>query len=62
MIVNNAMYAVTNSNNLYVMQIDYKQYAFTDNVDLAIKFITKEGADLFIRKNILLGHLKTVKL
>lgn len=53
-------YIIKNSNDLYLMAVDFNEYAFTTNVKLAIKFITKEGADAMCRKLSSTGMFKNL--
>ena len=36
-------YIIINSNKLFLMAVDFNEYAFTTNPQYAIKFITHEG-------------------
>ena len=40
-------YIIINSNKLFLMAVDFNEYAFTTNPQYAIKFITHEGADFY---------------
>lgn len=44
-----AMYAIINTNGLYLMQIGF-EHAFTANRELASKFISEDNAQLKIKK------------
>ncbi len=55
------MYAIINENKLYLVQINFNDYSFTTRIDLATKFITKEGAESKIRKLPMFKNLKAVK-
>jgi len=56
------MYAIININGLYLMQEDFKSYCFTDKIELAIKFVAKENAQLKIRKLPTYKHLTVKKI
>lgn len=56
------MYAIININGLYLMQEDFKSYCFTDKIELAIKFVSEENAQLKIRKLPMFKHLTVKKI
>jgi len=56
------MYAIININGLYLMQEDLRSYCFTDKIELAIKFVAEENAQLKIRKLPMFKHLTVKKI
>jgi len=56
------MYAIININGLYLMQEDFRSYCFTDKIELTIKFVAEENAQLKIRKLPMFKHLTVKKI
>ena len=55
------MYVIVNRNGLYLMQLGF-DISFTENAELAIKFVAKENAQLKIRKLPTYKHLTVKKI
>jgi hypothetical protein len=55
------MYVIVNRNGLYLMQVGF-DISFTENAELAIKFVAKENAQLKIRKLPTYKHLTVKKI
>ena len=56
------MYVIININGLYLMQEDFRSYCFTDKIELTIKFVAEENAQLKIRKLPMFKHLTIKKI
>lgn len=58
----NQMYGIVNQNGKLLMQEDFRSYCFTDKIELAIKFVAEENAQLKIRKLPMFKHLTVKKI
>jgi len=56
------MYGIVNANGKLLMQVDFKEYCFTDNQEIALKYFAEENAHLQIKKLPMLTGLSVIPL
>lgn len=56
------LYGIVNQNGKLLMQEGFKQYCFTDNQEIALKFFAEENAQLQIKKLPMYKHLTVKKI